>query len=199
MRTVRCITTFASIVLTMAACTDASRIADPESGLVPSAPSEARIKVKLPSTTSVSMIDNCDQDSFNHALGKGTCVHKQGLRFPQFLSDLATNHTVPSWANVPAAFESAIGRTLDVTNNGGEVHTFTEVAKFGGGIVPFLNTLARTNEVAPECKALDPTDFVAPGAVYHETLTHIGPTNFQCCIHPWMHATVQVGKGIGGP
>ena len=57
-------------------------------------------------------------------------------------------------------------------NRGGEKHTFTEVAEFGGGIVPLLNDLAHVPDVAPECRpdVLEADDFVAPGGTYRETV-----------------------------
>ena len=76
-------------------------------------------------------------------------------------------------------------------NRGGEVHTFTEVAQFGGGIVANLNQLAHTPDVAPECAHLEQDDFVAPGASYREEVGHGGALKFQCCIHPWMRLEAQ--------
>jgi hypothetical protein len=78
-------------------------------------------------------------------------------------------------------------------NRGGEVHTFTEVETFGGGIVPPLNDLSHNPVVARECAALEPDDFVAPGGSYREEpLEHAGTAKFQCCIHPWMRLEVKV-------
>jgi hypothetical protein len=48
-------------------------------------------------------------------------------------------------------------------NQGGETHTFTEVDEFGGGIVADLNERMHLSTVAPECRALEQDDFVAPG------------------------------------
>jgi hypothetical protein len=81
-----------------------------------------------------------------------------------------------------------VGQDFVATNKGGEVHTFTEVAEFGGGLVPLLNQLSHVPEVAPECTlaALDPDDFVPPGGTYRERVSHSGNLKFQCCIHPWM-------------
>jgi len=78
-------------------------------------------------------------------------------------------------------------------NHGGEVHTFTEVEEFGGGIVPALNTLAHTPVEAPECKALESDDFIAPGATYtSDTEEEQGDEKYQCCIHPWMRLTAHI-------
>jgi hypothetical protein len=78
-------------------------------------------------------------------------------------------------------------------NHGGEVHTFTEVEEFGGGIVPALNNLAHTPVEAPECKALESDDFIAPGATYEsDTEQEPGEEKYQCCIHPWMRLTAHI-------
>jgi hypothetical protein len=74
------------------------------------------------------------------------------------------------------------------------VHTFTEVAAFGGGIVPNLNQLAGTPTMAPECGALEGDDFVAPGTTYRETVHEAGTVKFQCCIHPWMRLEATVAS-----
>jgi hypothetical protein len=71
-------------------------------------------------------------------------------------------------------------------NDGGRLHTFTEVANFGGGFVPPLNgTLA----FAPECATATP---LPPGA--RQQVTGLTPGNhlFQCCIDPWMRMLVKV-------
>jgi hypothetical protein len=59
-------------------------------------------------------------------------------------------------------------------------------------VVPFLNQLAGTPNVAPECNALEPDDFVAPGGTYRDSADHTGTVKFQCCIHPWMRLEATV-------
>jgi hypothetical protein len=71
------------------------------------------------------------------------------------------------------------------------VHTFTEVEAFGGGFVPELNALSGNPVPAPECLALDPDDFVPPGGTYSDEVEEPGTERYQCCIHPWMRATVS--------
>lgn len=69
-----------------------------------------------------------------------------------------------------------------------EVHTFTRVADFGGGIVPQLNDLPTFHgwrRSAP-LKPSSQTTFVSPGGTYRETVDRAGTLKFQCCIHPWM-------------
>jgi hypothetical protein len=80
---------------------------------------------------------------------------------------------------------------LLVTNRGGEVHTFTEVEEFRGGIVANLNARAGVPDVAPECLNLAPGDFVAPGGTFTETEEE-GDEKYQCWIHPWMRLDLHV-------
>jgi hypothetical protein len=84
-----------------------------------------------------------------------------------------------------------------VTNSGGEGHTFTEVAAFGGGSIPPLNGVggpAGTVPLVPagQCPA-NPAllSVVAPGDTIAIKLPE-GVHKFQCCIHPWMRAVVDV-------
>ena len=72
------------------------------------------------------------------------------------------------------------------------MHTFTRVAKFGGGIIPFLNDLAGTPNVVPECLDAGPSEFMLPGGIDSETLDQAGDIKYECCIHPWMRTTVHV-------
>jgi plastocyanin len=134
----------------------------------------------------VNMQDACDPDTFNAALGAGTCLRSGGMKFDLFIAQLTRLGSVGAWHFAPPVSNVQVGQTFVVTNRGGEEHTFTEVAKFGGGIVPVLNTLSNAGDPAPECLALDEDDRVAPGGTYRETVDHAGPAKYQCCIHPWM-------------
>lgn len=80
----------------------------------------------------------------------------------------------------------------NVARSPGEVHTFTEVDHFGGGMVPLLNTLSGNPTPAPECLALAPTDFVPPGGTFTVNEDDAGVEHYQCCIHPWMRTTVRI-------
>jgi hypothetical protein len=140
----------------------------------------------------VNMQDACDPDTFNAALGAGTCVRSGGVKFDDFIDTLTRLGFVGPWHFAPNNAHAPAGATFVATNRGGEVHTFTEVAQFGGGIVPSLNQLSRETTVAPECTSLDPDDFVAPGASYEERVDEAGTVKFQCCIHPWMRLEAQV-------
>ena len=134
----------------------------------------------------VNMMDACDPATFNAVVGPGTCSRSGGMTFQLFIDALTRLGFVGAWHFSPNTTNVRVGQTFVAVNRGGEVHTFTEVAQFGGGIVPNLNQLAHVPEVAPECANLDPDDFVAPGGEYSETVDHSGTVKFQCCIHPWM-------------
>jgi plastocyanin len=142
----------------------------------------------------VNMMDACDPTTFNAAVGEGTCVRNGGVTFADFLAQLEKHQFIGAWHFAPPNMTARVGQTLVAVNHGGEVHTFTEVEEFGGGIVPPLNALAGVPTMAPECGALGPNDFVAPGATFREEdpLDHAGNEKYQCCIHPWMRLELKV-------
>lgn len=94
----------------------------------------------------------------------------------------------PSWRNEPSYLSVRDGQTVRVRNEGGRVHTFTEVEDYGGGFVPPLNgTLTQ----APECDPATVT-FVRYGESERLSGLEPGLHKFQCCIHPWMRAAVRI-------
>ncbi len=142
--------------------------------------------------------------TFNAAVGPGTCAttpHPHDTTFAEFIgllfSPLATNiigH--PAWQFSPGYISVRAGQTVRATNAGGEDHTFTEVTAFGGGFVPPLNGVggpAGTTPLVPAaaCVAAG-TVVVAPGSTVQITGLSPGVHRFQCCIHPWMRAVVDV-------
>src|SRR5215211_1507490 len=84
----------------------------------------------------INMLDSCDPGTFNAAIGPGTCVRDGGVKFDDFIAQLTRLGFVGSWHFSRPVANARVGQTLLVTNRGGEVHTFTEVEEFGGGIVP---------------------------------------------------------------
>jgi len=141
----------------------------------------------------VSVQDQCDPASFNAALGAGTCSKQGNMTFAQFNSELSATQQVAAWRYVPQSLSVRVGQTITATNDGGEVHSFTRVAQFGGGIVPALNQASGNTVVAPECQQLTNVDLIASGATFTAiTQTTAGTNYYQCCIHPWMRATVTV-------
>jgi len=140
----------------------------------------------------VTLSDACDPETFNAALGDGTCTRSGGVQFPKFLEELGRHGSVGAWHFAPSNVTMQVGQLLVAVNHGGETHTFTEVEEFGGGIVPQLNELMGLTEVAPECGQLKGGDFLAPGASSREREEDEGVEKYQCCIHPWMRAEVRV-------
>jgi hypothetical protein len=136
-------------------------------------------------------MDGCDPTTFNAVLGEGTCVRNGGVEFTKFLELLGQHQKVGAWHNAPGTLNVRVGQTLLAVNQGGEAHTFTEVAAFGGGIVPLLNQLSGAPVPAPECLALGPTDFVPAGGVTTDEVEGPGTEFYQCCLHPWMRTTVS--------
>jgi plastocyanin len=101
----------------------------------------------------------------------------------------------PGWDFEPDALKIKQGTTLNVVDQGGEPHTFTEVAQFGGGFIPPLNTPGES--VAPECAGGFSNVAVARTRILQGSQLQItglakGEHSFQCCIHPWMRLKVEV-------
>jgi plastocyanin len=138
----------------------------------------------------INILDACDPETF--AAQQVDCTRAGGVKFDQFIAILTRLGFVGPWHFSPSNVNVRVGESFVAVNQGGEVHTFTEVAQFGGGIVPPLNDLAHVPVIAPECGALEADDFVPPGGSYHEDIDHTGTLKFQCCIHPWMRLEANV-------
>jgi plastocyanin len=148
------------------------------------------------SSRQVVMRDDCDPATFNAAIGPGTCVKEGSTTFSEFIAQLIAQGRAPAWRFAPDHLSLAAGGTLEAPNKGGEDHTFTEVANFGGGCIEALNDLLGLTPV-PECAGF-------PGGAFAATLVPAGGTlttgplppgvhRFECLIHPWMRTTVEVG------
>ncbi len=137
----------------------------------------------------VNMMDACDGPSF--AAAGVACTRNHGVTFDDLIGQIIAHGSAGAWHNAPSQMDAKVGLTLSAVNNGGEVHTFTRVAKFGGGVVPEINALLHLTP-APECLA--ETNFVPPGGADADDVVQPGITLYQCCIHPWMQTVVN-GKG----
>jgi hypothetical protein len=136
--------------------------------------------------------DACDPATFNAVVGPGTCVRPGGVQFDAFIAELKRKGEAGAWHFAPSTPTAPVRRILVAINRGGEVHTFTHVEAFGGGIVPLLNDLAGVPTPASECLPLEEDDFVTPGTTYEEDIVDTGTQRFQCCIPPWMRLEVRV-------
>jgi len=150
----------------------------------------------------IAVLDDCDPDDPAWA-PTGGCTLKKGdvtaAEFGMFLRSPLYDNIAPfnvepgrflvghpSWRNEPSHSEFEEGEKIHVRNAGGRGHTFTEVAQFGGGFVGGLNVGTQT---APECAA---AVALPPGARVTLAASGVGIHRFQCCIHPWMRATIRV-------
>jgi plastocyanin len=147
------------------------------------------------SSRQVVIRDDCDPSTFNAAVGPGTCVKDGSTTFSEFVDQLIAQGRAPAWRFAPDHLSLAAGGTIAARNNGGETHTFSEVANFGGGCIGFLNGLLGLSPV-PECAGF-------PGGIFGATAIPAGGTltvtlapgihRFECLIHPWMQTTIDVG------
>jgi len=142
----------------------------------------------------IAMLDDCDPT--DTTFPPPACVKRGGdVTLAEFNALLTTGlgpsligH--PSWRNEPSHLTSRAGRKITISNDGGRGHTFTPVSAFGGGTIAQLNVgLSR----ADGCPA-SPANLavVPPGSSTEITLNDQGLQRFQCCIHPWMRATIRV-------
>ena len=148
----------------------------------------------------VSVRDDCDPATFNAAFGPGTCVGGGDTTVEDFLAEFNATGSVEKWRFNNERTEA--DRAVRAENRGGETHTFTPVAHFGGGFIPLLNG---DDEPLTECVGEDPVrdangnfipgpdagTFIPSGRSATIALTR-GTHRFQCCIHPWMQSTVTV-------
>ena len=147
----------------------------------------------------IAILDNClPGDPGWDPTGGCTLKAKEGdVSFAEFgallvspLTQPPFGHLIghPSWRNEPSYSSIEAHKTIDVKNEGGRAHSFTEVANYGGGFVAPLN-IGLT--AAPEC---DPAlvTVLPPGASDRIAGLAPGLHKFQCCIHPWMRAAVRI-------
>lgn len=152
----------------------------------------------------IRMYDDCEPTSFNAVLGPGACVGDGHTTFDEFIAELAATQDAHKWRNQPSDMQVNVGRPTLIENRGGETHTFTPVAEFGGGFIPDLNGISGNPVPAPECLNIGalvfiPAGGIAPGPTAGSDLA-VGTHKFQCCIHPWMRTVIEVADpGSHGP
>jgi hypothetical protein len=149
----------------------------------------------------IRLLDDCEPVSFNAVLGDGTCIGNGHTTFDEFIEELEATQDVHKWRNQPSNMQINVGRPTLIENVGGETHTFTLVAEFGGGFVPDLNGISGNPVPAPECLNFGSLVFIPAGG------TEQGPTagsdiapgshKYQCCIHPWMRTVIEVHAPAG--
>ena len=150
------------------------------------------------------LLDDCEPTSFNAVLGDGACVGNGHTTFDEFIAELEATQDAHKWRNQPSQAHLNVGRPTFIENRGGEVHTFTPVANFGGGFVAELNGISGNPVPAPECLNFGSIVFIPPGGTEEgptagSSEMPVGITRFQCCIHPWMRTVVEVADHAAPP
>jgi plastocyanin len=145
----------------------------------------------------VVALDECDPATFNAALGPSFC-HNVALGASTTLKDLFDKAIAgtpdPNWDFEPDVVSIKKGTPIIVVDQGGEPHTFTEVAHFGGGFIEDLNG---GEAMAPECSGGFKNLAVAKTRILQGSQLQVtglskGEHLFECCIHPWMRVKVEV-------
>jgi plastocyanin len=151
----------------------------------------------------VVALDECDPATFNvvGAAGPGFCKNValgytpfgSTTTFANLVAEAATGPD-KNWDFEPDTLTVEEGTPIIAVNEGGEPHTFTEVASFGGGFIPPLNG---GETAAPECSAGFSDVAVARTRILQGSQLQVkglskGVHYFQCCIHPWMRMKVIV-------
>src|ERR1700752_603579 len=145
----------------------------------------------------VRLLDDCEPTSFNAVLGDGACVGNGHTTFDEFIAELGATEDAHAWRNQPSAMHLNVGRPTLIENTGGETHTFTPGANFGGGFVNELNGISGNPVPAPECLNFGSIVFIpaggaAEGPTAGSSDLPVGSHKFQCCIHPWMRTVIEV-------
>ncbi len=150
-------------------------------------------------TRFIQAMDQCDPTTFNQMFGPVCARTSPGTTAQTFIQQLTLTKDAPQWRFAQPQVAATSHDVIQVTNTGGELHTFTEVAHFGGGFVPPLNQLTGNTTAAPECgpppNGAPPSDdnhFLAPGASFTFTEDEVGTHLYQCCVHPWMHEVLTI-------
>ena len=150
-----------------------------------------------PPIAQIVALDECEPSSFNAMLGPDFCKNVSLGAFTSFsklFSEASERHPDPNWDFEPDTLNIKQGTVVNVANEGGEPHTFTEVKDFGGGFVSGLNAGEQT---VPECAGGFANVAVAKTRILQGSNVNVsglskGEHLFQCCIHPWMRVKVDV-------
>ena len=146
-----------------------------------------------PKTRTLELRDECEPTTFNATFGAGFCTRTgSGVTADRFLAELSKGGHGAWWIRQRDITLDA-GDSIQATDVGGVVHTFTEVSQFGKGCVaPF-------NEAVKE--TVDNCDFgrlvatiVPQGTTSAPEKLSVGTHRFQCLFHPWMRSVVTVRK-----
>jgi len=188
----------------------------------PTAPSRNSEAKSAPQTKTVRIWDACDPETFNDFFKQTVCIpgHHGQTKFQDFLGELDLDKIAGGWRFNPllnatdgsfklVQLELQPGDRISLENVGGETHTFTKVAEYGGGFFDPLNARTGNPTPAPECARVLANGTLAPqpesdtnqfveaatteaGPLAGTPVLPLGVTHWQCCIHPWMRINIAV-------
>ena len=171
---------------------------------------KATLEDDQPGQLKISIRDLCDPLTFNAAVGPDACVRDDDVnvngsqKFAGFLAELGQEKSVGAWRFNPDHLRTEGGLNLTLVNRGGETHTFTRVAEFGGGFVAALNAASGNPVPRPECAKIINGQLVPQAPSTNNIFINHGQSvmgprivgdeqaKFQCCIHPWMRLAVNL-------
>jgi hypothetical protein len=148
--------------------------------------------------------DRCDPVTFDLALSDPTAcdpAHEGRVAFDKFFGSILADpmgvlqsREVRGWRFHSEDVTLRQGQDLVARSTGGEFHTFTQVAQFGGGCVPDLNAPFKLgfNAACQSNPSPFATSAVPPGSSLHVSGLAKGQYRFECMIHPWMRTDVTV-------
>jgi plastocyanin len=150
-----------------------------------------------PQVKTMRLLDQCDKPSWDVGF-PGLCTVSAGsVTLERFRADLAKGGNNNWWINNRNETINS-GDSLQVLNQGGIVHSFTEVQAYGQGIVPEWNTAIKETGQAITVNGLpvlqDPAAFTTfvPSGTSKDVVPTKGVHKYQCIIHPWMRTVVTV-------
>ena len=146
------------------------------------------------SDRTIRIEDDCDPATFNAAVGPDTCVGDGDTEFEELIDELIDEGDAGKWRNHPDDTHVDEGERVKLKNVGGEAHTFTRVDAFGGGCVPELNAVLGLAPASDEACGAAFAAVLLPGqsTTLPAADLHQGHNLFQCMIHPWMRAEIEV-------
>jgi len=148
-----------------------------------------------PQAKTMRLLDSCDKASWD-AEFPGLCTASAGsVTLTRFREDLAKGGSGAWWINNRKETIDA-GDSLHVINEGGIVHTFTEVQSYGQGLVAEWNQAVPDEQPAVNIAGnpVGPADFATavPAGTSSDVTPAKGVHKYQCIIHPWMRTVVTV-------
>jgi hypothetical protein len=152
-----------------------------------------------PRLAQVVALDECDPTTFNATLGPDFC-HNVTLGAFTTLNDLFAKAVAGTpdagWDCEPEISQDQGRNQFKRSGRASHIH---EVAHFGGGFIPGLNSPGE--DAVPECAGGFSNVAVARTRILQGSTVPIkdlskGKHLFQCYIHPWMRVKVEVNGSV---